>query len=99
MGHECYSFTDEFFKYNEVPIAKEDQAKTTFLCEHGRFAYRVMPLSLRNAPAIFSRIFIKAFQEYLYKTMVVYFDDWKIYILLKEHVKWLHLMLEHCKQI
>ena len=26
-GHECYSFTDGFSSYNQVPIAKEDQKK------------------------------------------------------------------------
>lgn len=31
--------------------------------------------------------------------MEVYFDDWTIYSLLKEHVKWLRLMLERYKQI
>jgi hypothetical protein len=31
MGHECYSFTDGFSGYNQVPIAKEDQPKTTFV--------------------------------------------------------------------
>jgi hypothetical protein len=29
MRHECYSFTDGFSGYNQVPIAKEDQEKTT----------------------------------------------------------------------
>ena len=31
--------------------------------------------------------------------MAVYFDDWVVYNLLKEHVKWLSLMLEWCRQI
>ena len=31
--------------------------------------------------------------------MAVYFDDWTIYSLLKEHFKWLRLMLEICRQI
>ena len=31
--------------------------------------------------------------------MSVYFNDWKIYNLLREHVKWLHLILECCRQI
>ena len=31
--------------------------------------------------------------------MDVYFDDWKIYSMLKYHCKWLRLMLEHCRQI
>ena len=30
-GHECYSFTDGFSSYNQVPIAKEDQKKITFV--------------------------------------------------------------------
>ena len=60
-GHDCYSFTDGLFGYNQVPIAKEDQAKTTFVCEFGYFAYKVMPFGLKNALAFSSRIVIKAF--------------------------------------
>ena len=71
--------------------------KTTYVCEFGSFAYRVMPFGLKNAPAVFSRIVIKTFQDYIYKTMVVYFDDWKIYSMLKGHCKWLRLMLERCQ--
>ena len=74
-GHECYSFTDGFSRYNQVPIAKEDQKNTTFICEFGSFAYRVMPFGLKNAPVVFSRIVVKTFQEYIYKMMTVYFDD------------------------
>ena len=66
-GHECYSFTYGFSGYNQVTIAKEDQHKTTFVCEFGSFAYRKMPFGLKNAPAVFSRIIGKAFQEYIYK--------------------------------
>ena len=58
-----------------------------------------MPFGLKNASAIFSRIVVKTFQEYIYKTMAVYFDDWTIYSTLKEHCKWLRLMLERCRQI
>ena len=32
-GYECYSFTDGFSGYNQVPIAKEDQNKTMFVCD------------------------------------------------------------------
>ena len=91
-------FTDGFSGYNQVPIAKEDQKKT-FVCEFVSFAYRVMPFGLKNEPAIFSRIVVKTFQEYIHKTMVVYFDDWTIYSTLKDHCKWLRLMLERCRQI
>ena len=93
-GHECYSFTDGFSRYNQVPIAKEDQKNTTFVCEYGSFSYRVMPFGVKKALAVFLRIFVKTFHEYIYKTMAVYFDDWTIYSMLKYHCKWLRLMVE-----
>ena len=52
-GHECYSFTGGFSGYNQVPIAKEDQKKTIFVCEFGSFSYRVMPFNIKNAPTVF----------------------------------------------
>ena len=58
-----------------------------------------MPFGLKNAPVVFSRIVVKAFKEYVYKTMVVYFGDWTIYSMLKDHCKWLRLMLERSRQI
>ena len=36
--HECYSFAYGFSGYNQVPIAKEDQKKTTFVCEFNSFS-------------------------------------------------------------
>ena len=58
-----------------------------------------MPFGLKNAPTVFSRIVVKSFQEYIYKSMGVYFDDWTIYSMLKDHIKWLRIMLEICGQI
>lgn len=74
-GHECYSFIDVFIGYNQVPIAKQDQHKTNFVCEFGSFTYRKMPFGLMNAHVVFSRIVVKVFQEYLYQSVGVYFDD------------------------
>ena len=31
LGYECYSFIDGFSSYDQVPITKEDQAKTTLV--------------------------------------------------------------------
>ena len=95
-GHECHSFTDGFSRYSQIPIAKEDLGNMTFVCKFGSFAYKVMPFGLKNAPAVFSRIVVKKFQDYIYKTMAVYFDYWTIYSMLKDNCKWLRLMLERC---
>ena len=77
-------------------IEKEGQEKTTFVSEFGSFSYKVMPFRLKNMLAFFSRIVVKAFQEYIYKKIVFYFNDWIIYTLIKDHIQWLRMMLERC---
>ena len=52
-GHEYYCFLDGFSGYFQIPIAPEDQEKTTFTCPHGTFDYKRMPFGLCNAPATF----------------------------------------------
>jgi len=87
IGHECYSFTDGFWGYNQVPIVEEDDEKKTFVSDFSSFAYTIMPFGLKNAPTVFSKTVVKAFQEYIYKTMVVDFDDWNFYSILKYHIQ------------
>nr|GEX30966.1 reverse transcriptase domain-containing protein [Tanacetum cinerariifolium] len=41
--------------YFQIPIDPQDQAKTTFTCPYGTFAYRRMPFGLCNAPGTFQR--------------------------------------------
>jgi hypothetical protein len=91
--HECYSFIDDFSRYNQVPISKEDQETNYIYLRIWSFAYKFMMFGLKSTPTVFSRIMVKEFQEYIYKTMVVYFDDWTIYSLLKDHIQWLIMML------
>lgn len=57
-----------------------------FTIEWGSYRYMVMPFGLKNAPAIFSRVVIVAFKEYIHKFIEVYFSDWTIFGLLKKHV-------------
>ena len=92
-----YSFTDGFSGYHRIRIAPEDRHKTTFATEMGSFQYTVMPFGLKNAPAIFSRVVISAFKEYIHKFLEVYFDDWTIFGLLKDHITSLRLMLDKCR--
>jgi hypothetical protein len=57
-----------------------------------------MPFGLKNALAIFSRVFITAFKEFIHTFLEVYLDDWTIYSLLKDHVDFLRLMLARCRK-
>jgi hypothetical protein len=86
-GREAYSFTDGFSGYHQVWIIEEDQAKTTFAMNGGHFAYMVMPFGLKNSPAVFSRIVVATFKEFIHKFLEVYLDDWTVFSLLKEHMQ------------
>jgi hypothetical protein len=94
---EDYS-TDGFSGYHQIRIAKEDRHKTTFSTKWGSFQYTVMPFGLRNAPAIFSRVVVEAFKEFLHKFLEAYFDDWTVFSLLQNHIECLRIMLDKCKQ-
>ncbi|XP_026383545.1 uncharacterized protein LOC113279043 [Papaver somniferum] len=60
-GHGHYCFLDGYSGHNQIPIAPEDQEKTTFTCPLGTFAYRRMPFGLCNAPPTFQRCMLSIF--------------------------------------
>jgi hypothetical protein len=91
---EVYSFSDGFSGYHQIQIAKEDHHKTTFATEWGSYQYTIMPFGLKNAPTIFSRVVVEAFNEFLHKCLEAYFDDWTVFSLLKNHIECLRLMLD-----
>jgi len=57
-----------------------------------------MPFGLKNALAIFSRVVVVTFREFIHKFLQVYFDDWTIFGLLQEHIENLRLMFDRCRQ-
>lgn len=57
-----------------------------------------MPYGLKNSPAIFYRVVVTAFKEFDRKFLEVYFDDWKMFGLVKKHVVSLHLGLDTCRK-
>ncbi len=97
-GQEVYSFTEGFSGYHQIRISPEDCHKTTFATEMGSFQYTIMPFGLKNAPAIFSRVVISGFKEFIHKFLEVYFDDWTIFGLLKDHIASVRLVLDKCRQ-
>jgi len=64
------------------------------MTEWGCFQCTIISFGLKNALAIFSRIVIAAFKEVIHKFLEVYFDDWIVFRLVKNHVASLHLMLD-----
>ncbi|GJY14814.1 hypothetical protein Tco_0385236 [Tanacetum coccineum] len=62
-GLEYYCFLDGFSGYFQIPIAFEDQEKTTFTCPYGTFAYKRIPFGLCNALATFQHCMMAIFHE------------------------------------
>ena len=78
-GKSHYCCLDGFSGFLQIPVAPEDQEKTTFTCPFGTFAYRRMPFGLCNAPATFQRCMVSIFSDYVENIIEVFMDDFTVY--------------------
>ncbi|GKC43625.1 reverse transcriptase domain-containing protein [Tanacetum coccineum] len=78
-GNEYYCFLDGFSAYFQIPLALEDQEKTTFTCLDGTFAYRRMPFGLCNSPATFQRCMTAIFHDMCKDFIEVFMDDFSVF--------------------
>ncbi|GJR30659.1 reverse transcriptase domain-containing protein [Tanacetum coccineum] len=98
-GHEYYCFLDGFSGYFQIPIAPEDQEKTTFTCPYGTFAYKRMPFGLCNSPTTFQRCMTVIFHELIKDSMEVFMDDFYVFGSSFDHcLKNLEKMLKRCEE-
>ncbi|GJT41888.1 reverse transcriptase domain-containing protein [Tanacetum coccineum] len=63
------------YRFFQIPIAPEDQEKTTFTYPYGTFAYRRMSFGLFNALATFKRCMTEIFHDMVENFMGVFMDD------------------------
>ena len=70
-----FSFMDEFSGYNQIKMAEENKAKTTFAIHWETYAYDVMPFSLKNAGATYQWAMVTLFHDIMHKEIEVYVDD------------------------
>ncbi|GJS32362.1 reverse transcriptase domain-containing protein [Tanacetum coccineum] len=83
----------------QIPIAPEDQEKTTFTCPYGTFAYKRMHFGLCNAPATFQRCMTAIFHELIEDSMEVFMDDFSVFGSSFNHcLKNLEKMLKRCEE-
>ncbi|XP_075504382.1 uncharacterized protein LOC142541807 [Primulina tabacum] len=62
-GFELLSFMDAYQGYHQIPMAREDQDKASFITSGGTFCYVVMPFGLKNAGATYQRLMNQVFQK------------------------------------
>ncbi|XP_075486226.1 uncharacterized protein LOC142525822 [Primulina tabacum] len=61
--------------YHQIPLARNDQDKASFITSGGTFCYVVMPFGLKNAMATYQRLMNKVFDRQLGKNVEVYIND------------------------
>ena len=69
------SFLDTFQGYHQIPLALDDQEKTTFVTPIGNYHYKVMSFGLKNAGFTYQRMMTRIFEPQLGKSIEVYIDD------------------------
>ena len=56
VGHPQMSFLDAFQGYHQIPLALDDQERTSFVTLIGNYHYKVMPFGLKNPGATYRRM-------------------------------------------
>ena len=69
------SFLDAFQGYHQIPLALDDQEKTTFITPIGNYHYKVMLFGLKNAGSTYQRMMTRMFKSQLGKNIEIYIDD------------------------
>ena len=75
IGHPRMSFLDAFQGYHQIPLALDDQGKTTFVSPIRKYHYKVMLFGLKNAGSTYQRMMIRMFESLLGKNIEIYIDD------------------------
>ena len=74
-SHPRMSFLDAFLGYHQIPLALDDQEKTSFVMATGNYHYKVMLLGLKNVRSTYQRMMTRMFEPQLGKNIEVYIDD------------------------
>ena len=56
------SFLNAFQRYHQIPLALDDQEKTSFVTPVRNYHYKVIPFGLKNAGSTYQRMITKMFE-------------------------------------
>ncbi|GKV21495.1 hypothetical protein SLEP1_g31472 [Rubroshorea leprosula] len=74
-GNERLSLLDAYSGYHQVPMAPEDEEKTSFYAGDKIYCYVMMPFGLKNAGATYQKMVTIVFRAQIGKNLEVYVDD------------------------
>ena len=63
VGHPRMSFLNAFQGYYQIPLALDDQEKTSFVTPIRNYHYKVMPFGLRNVRSTYQKMMTKMFES------------------------------------
>ncbi|GJV76998.1 DNA-directed DNA polymerase [Tanacetum coccineum] len=78
-GRAYYCCLDGYSGFHQIPVALEDQEKTTFTCPFGTLTFCRMPFGICNVPATFQRCVVSIFSEYVEDIIEVFMDDFTVH--------------------
>ncbi|GKV41028.1 hypothetical protein SLEP1_g48609 [Rubroshorea leprosula] len=74
-GNERLSLLDAYSGYHQVPMAPEDEEKTSFYAGDEIYCYVMMPFGLKNAGATYQQMVTIVFRAQIGRNLEVYVDD------------------------
>ncbi|GKV13510.1 hypothetical protein SLEP1_g24510 [Rubroshorea leprosula] len=74
-GNERLSLLDAYSGYHQVPMAPEDEEKTSFYAGYEIYCYVMMPFGLKNAGATYQKMVTIFFRAQIGRNLEVYVDD------------------------
>ena len=69
------NFLDTFQAYHQIPLALDDQERTTFVTPIGNYYYKLMSFGLKNVRDTYQRMITRMFEPQLGKSIEIYMDD------------------------
>lgn len=59
-GHKLLCFLDVYQRYHQIPLAKQDRDKVSFIISDRNFCFVVMPFELKNSRANYQSLWKKS---------------------------------------
>jgi len=98
-GATVFSALDLTAGYYQFKLSPEDVPKTAFNTHMGKYEYKVLPMGLTNAPAVFQTQMNKMFSPLLNSCVLIYLDDLLIFSKsVEDHLRDLRAVLSLLRQ-
>lgn len=91
--HQLYTFMDGYLGYNQIWIVLVDYYKIVFTTPWSTFIYVVILFGLCNVSTTFKNIISYAFLDLLYKSMILFIDDFSVQSTAIDHIEFIKKVL------